>query len=112
MSGHPAGKPCSDFVRGLVRNDLTAGWCSHRAWLFKFLADRVLPQSCKLVRGDYRAIGRGGVGVGLGDGEEEEETGHAWNVVTINGKLYLVDPMLKPGQLLEAGWSKLKPVLT
>jgi hypothetical protein len=58
---------------------LNHGVCRHRAILFKRLADECgIP--CRLVRGRTRG-------------------GHVWNIVKIDGKMYLVDVMQVPGQL-------------
>lgn len=70
-----------------------AGVCRHRALLFKVLSDEAgLP--CRLVRGDYdswRATGA-----------------HAWNVVFVDGALFLVDVMHAPGTLYAVDSDKAK----
>ncbi len=62
---------------------LDVGVCRHRAIVFKYLADR-LGIKARLIRGNH------------GGG-----SGHAWNVVMIDEKYYIVDVSLHPGELIE-----------
>jgi hypothetical protein len=61
---------------------LTHGVCRHRALLFKYLADRLGIPS-RLVRGD------------------QNNGAHQWNVVELKGKLYIVDVMQNPTELID-----------
>lgn len=56
---------------------LNHGVCRHRGNLFKYLGDRLNIHS-RLIRGNYAIFG------------------HAWNVIEINGKYYLIDIMHNP----------------
>jgi len=75
---------------GLRKNDegklkvgqLNFGACRHRAIVFKYLADRLGIRS-RLIRGRYGP------------------DGHAWNIVDIGGKYYVVDVSRSPGELKE-----------
>lgn len=65
---------------------LNHGVCRHRSLLFKYLADR-LDIPSRLVRGDYGSA-------------------HAWNVVKLADKYYVVDVMHDPTQIFEENSSK------
>lgn len=75
---------------GVYISHLEAGVCAQRAGKFKYYSDRVrIP--CRFVRGVWKldALARG--------------IPHAWNVVVIDGKFYVVDLMHNPEALYPEG---------
>jgi hypothetical protein len=79
------------------------GVCRHRALLFKYAGDRVLgPEiGCRLLRGEHVDSVSGAAGVEAT--AEAEAEWHAWNVVTFEGRHFLVDATLDPEGLHEEG---------
>eukprot|EP00999_Lentomonas_sp_LEN2_P002867 NODE_731_length_1232_cov_309.337557_g691_i0.p1 GENE.NODE_731_length_1232_cov_309.337557_g691_i0~~NODE_731_length_1232_cov_309.337557_g691_i0.p1 ORF type:complete len:307 (+),score=42.64 NODE_731_length_1232_cov_309.337557_g691_i0:83-1003(+) len=75
----------------LPLGELQYGVCRHRALAFKYICDlEEIP--CRLVRGDYFS--------------EKGTEGHAWNIVFIENRHYLVDIMHDPGCLYDEGSEK------
>jgi hypothetical protein len=69
---------------------LDFGVCRHRALMFKYLADRNRIPT-RLVRGKH------------GDNPDPHRGLHVWNVVELNGELYIVDVMNDPTRLRKEG---------
>jgi hypothetical protein len=71
---------------------LAMGVCRHRALLFKILCQECAGPSlqlpCRYIRGDY--TNSSGV------------SGHAWNMVLVDGKWFVCDVMQRPGKLYPA----------
>lgn len=82
--------------------DLKRGVCRHRAFLFKYLCDILLPYLCRLERAKI---------------ERGAHVGHAWNCVKFYGdvdqegqqKTYTVDLMHEVGRLYDNGTDLLPP---
>lgn len=96
----PADLPIGKLMGGpsAGRRRVGAGVCRHRAILLKYCCDVLGIAECALVTGVVMPAGARD----LRETRHECQVDHMWNVVRIEGQLFLMDCMFFPGDLCDA----------